>query len=130
MNNSQPTTESQIYDAVKDLTRADIDARVKRNAPSVGLAVTDEHLQVIERLIDHYKQVCQTQDCHAATPHMRFLSKTYEDKGGSAYLYQLFDRVPSSAANASQLGIITLIHQLVELPSLRYNEDEGFGTVV
>ncbi len=130
MDNRQRDGEIQLYDAVKDLTQSDIAERVTRNASTLGIDVKKEHMEVIESLIEHYKNTCQTQDCHAASPHMRFLIDTFEEKGGSKYLYQLFDQSTSVDEVSSKNGILTLIHRLLDLPGLTYNRDEGFGTVV
>ncbi len=118
--------ERPLFSAVNELSYADIAYRVQENAGALGLAVNDEHLAVINTLVDHYRQDCQQQDCRAASPHMRYLIDEYSDRGGSKYLYQLFDQ----AESADELGVLTLIHQLAGLPSLTHNEDEGFGTVI
>lgn len=120
--------EGSIYEAVKDLDREELSQRVRANAQADGLTVTDEHLDVIWTLVGHYKEVCATADCHEASPHMRFLKETYRDKGGSKYLYHLFDQRNESAGAGNKPGVLTLIHRLAGLPDLTHNVDEGFGT--
>jgi sulfur relay (sulfurtransferase) DsrC/TusE family protein len=114
--------EILIYDAVKDLTKDEIEQTVRRNAAAMNFEVTSEHMEVIRTLIEHYKQDCKTRDCLAAHEHMRFLEEAYAFKGGSKYLYMLFDAVPGTR------GVLVPIHELAGLPSLRLDTDEGFGT--
>ncbi|MGK2951865.1 MAG: hypothetical protein ACSLEZ_05710 [Thiobacillus sp.] len=126
MNQGESVTthdgEIPLYDVVRDLTRAQVEEMVRRNAAAVDFEVTDEHMDVIHRLIEHYKQDCKTRDCLAAHEHMRFLEEAYESKGGSKYLYMLFDAVPGMR------GVLVPIHELAGLPSLRLDIDKGFGT--
>jgi sulfur relay (sulfurtransferase) DsrC/TusE family protein len=125
MNNSESITddgEIPIYDAVKYMTKEEIDRTVRKNAAARHFDVTDEHLNVIHSLIEHYKQDCRSRDCLAAHEHMRFLEEAYEFKGGSKYLYRLFDALPDTR------GVLMPIHELAGLPSLRLEKDEGFGT--
>lgn len=125
MNNSESVIhdgEIPIYDAVRYLTREDVEETVRRNAAAMNFAVNDEHLSVIHSLIEHYRQDCKTRDCLAAHEHMRFLEEAYEYKGGSKYLYMLFDAVPGTR------GVLLPIHELAGLPSLRLETDKGFGT--
>lgn len=120
--NNMDAGELPIYDSVKDLTKEEVEQTVKRNAAEMNFAVNDEHLTVINTLIDHYKQDCKSDDCLAAHEHMRYLENAFADKGGSKYLYMLFDRVPEAQ------GVLTPIHQLAGLPMLRLQSDKGFGT--
>lgn len=125
MNNSDEVKregERPIYDAVKDLTESELESIVRKNAAQKNFAVKDEHIKVIRTLVEHYKQACKTEDCLAAHEHMRFLENEYADKGGSKYLYMLFDGVPDSQ------GVLSPIHELAGLPSLRLQTDKGFGT--
>jgi len=114
--------ENLIYDAVKDLTREELDQTVRKNAAAKNFELTDEHLSVIHSLIEHYQRDCKTRDCLAAHEHMRFLEEAYEFKGGSKYLYRLFDAMPGTR------GVLMPIHELAGLPPLRLETDEGFGT--
>lgn len=125
MNTAENTTqdgEIPIYDEVKYLTKDEIERTVRRNAAVRHFELTDEHLNVIRSLIAHYKQDCKTRDCLAAHEHMRFLEEAYEFKGGSKYLYRLFDAVPDTR------GVLMPIHELAGLPTLGLEKDEGFGT--
>ena len=125
MNNAENTMhegENLIYDAVKDLTKDQLEQTVRKNAAAKNFALNDEHMSVIHSLIEHYKQDCRTRDCLAAHEHMRFLEEAYESKGGSKYLYMLFDAMPDTR------GVLMPIHELAGLPALRLETDEGFGT--
>lgn len=114
--------ELPIYEAVKDLSTEDIDATVRDNAAKRNFALKDEHFTVIHTLIDHYRQDCKTRDCLAAHEHMRYLENAFADRGGSKYLYMLFDALPDSQ------GVLSPIHELAGLPALRLQADKGFGT--
>lgn len=114
--------EYLIYDAVKDLTRDELEKTVRKNAAAKHFVLNDEHMDVINTLIEHYKQDCKTQHCLAAHEQMRFLEEAYASKGGGKYLYELFDAM--SDAN----GVLMPIHELAGLPAVRLETDEGFGT--
>lgn len=114
--------EIPLYDAVRDLTREQVEATVRRNAAALNFDVTEEHMDVIHSLIEHYKRDCKTRDCLGAHEHMRFLEEAYESRGGGKYLYMLFDAVPGMR------GVLVPIHELAGLPSLRLDTDKGFGT--
>ena len=114
--------EYPLYDAVKDLTKDEIESIVRQNAAQKNFVVNDEHLKVINTLIDHYKKDCKSEDCLAAHEHMRYLENEFADLGGSKYLYMLFDAVPDTQ------GVLSPIHELAGLPSLRLQADKGFGT--
>ena len=114
--------EYPLYDAVKDLTKDDVESIVRKNAAQKNFAVKDEHLKVINTLIEHYKKACKSDDCLAAHEHMRYLENEFAHEGGSKYLYMLFDGVPDTQ------GVLSPIHELVGLPSLRLQADKGFGT--
>src|SRR3569832_2828951 len=119
MNNSESIThdgEIPIYDAVRHLTRDEVEKTVRKNAAARPFAVTDEHLDVINSLIEHYKQDCRSRDCLAAHEHMRFLEEAYEFKGGGKYLYQLFVVVFVFC------GVLLQIHELAGLPTLRLEQ--------
>lgn len=125
MNNSEAVTkdgEVPLYDAVKDLTKHDVEVIVRENAARKNFPIRDEHLKVINTLIEHYQRHCKTEDCLAAHEHMRYLENEFADKGGSKYLYMLFDGVPDTQ------GVLSPIHELAGLPSLRLQSDKGFGT--
>lgn len=125
MNNTASTihdAEIPIYDAVKFLTKEEVEETVRSNSAALSFDVNEEHMSVIRSLIEHYKQDCKTRDCLAAHEHMRFLEEAYEFKGGSKYLYMLFDAVPGTR------GVLVPIHELAGLPSLRLDTDKGFGT--
>lgn len=114
--------EYMIYDVVKDLTKDALEQTVRKNAAAKHFVLNDEHMGVINTLIEHYKQDCETHDCLAAHEQMRFLENAYEAKGGSKYLYKLFDAMPDTN------GVLMPIHQLAGLPAVRLETDAGFGT--
>ena len=53
---------------------------------------------------------------------MRFLEDADASKGGSKYLYMLFDAVPVT------VRVLMPTHELAGLPALRLETDERFGT--
>lgn len=118
----QADGEIPIYETVKHLTRDEIEQTVRRNAKAMQFDLKDEHLSVINALIEHYQNDCKTRDCLAAHEHMQFLEEAFESKGGSRYLYMLFDAVPGTR------GVLQPIHELAGLPPLQLETDEGFGT--
>lgn len=122
MNEAQTDVELSIYDAVENLGRDELHQRVQTNAQQAGYDITDEHMEVIDSLVAHYKADCQNRDCHKSHEHMRFLEDKFSDKGGSRYLYELFhdDEGPD--------GVLHAIHKLADLPGLRLDVDKGFGT--
>ncbi len=125
MNDTDITThqgETLIYDAVKDLTKDEIEQTVRKNAAAKNFDLNDEHMNVIHSLIEHYRQDCKTGDCLFAHEHTRYLDDAYKSKGGGKYLYMLFDAMPEIR------GVLRPIHELAGLPPLRLETDEGFGT--
>ena len=125
MNNAENTMHEEeilIYDAVKYMTKDELEKTAMKNAAAKNFVLNDEHMDVIRSLIEHYKQDCKTRDCLAAHEHMRFLEEAYEFRGGSKYLYRLFDAMPDTR------GVLMPIHELAGLPALRLETDEGFGT--
>lgn len=122
MNYQELDGEVSIYTEVKDLDRNKLNERVRNNAKEMGFDLNDEHLDVINTLVEYYKENCYQDDCLESHPHMRYLEEAYEDKGGSKYLYMLFDQGDEFE------GVLTVIHRLAGLPGLRLNVDKGFGT--
>lgn len=122
MNLNKQDGEVSMLQAVEGLNTQQVHTRVVNNAKKLDMNLTDEHLQVIDRLIEHYKTDCEQDDCLDAYRHMRFLEKEFSDQGGSKYLYQLFD------SGLRSDGVLHVIHQLAELPGLRLDVDKGFGT--
>lgn len=122
MNLQEQDGEVPMSEAVEGLDTETIHARASRNAGRFDLTLTEDHLRVIDALIAHYKTACQQADCLDAHRHMRYLEKEFSEQGGSKYLYQLFNQ------GSKAEGVLHLIHQLVELPGLRLDTDQGFGT--
>jgi sulfur relay (sulfurtransferase) DsrC/TusE family protein len=114
-----------IYDAVKNLSKAELGQRVRINAKARNFVITDEHLDVIHTLVDYYRQKCKEDDCLATHEHVRFLEDAYESKGGGRYLSILFDM-----PDPKQRGVLTQIHELAGLPALRLGTNKGMGTAV
>lgn len=122
MNYQQKDGEVPIYVAVENLDVDELHQRVRKNADDIGFDVTAEHLNVIDTLVQYYKDNCAKDDCLKSSPHMRFLEEAFSEKGGSRYLYELFhdEKGPD--------GVLHAIHTLAGLPGLRLDVDKGFGT--
>ncbi len=112
-----------IYDAVKDLSKAELGQRIRMNATARNFAITDEHLDVIHTLVNYYREKCKQDDCRATHEHVRFLEEAYESKGGGRYLHMLFDM-----PDPEHRGVLTQIHELAGLPPLRQGTVKGMGT--
>lgn len=115
MNDTEATPndgEMPLYDAVKYLSKEDLEQTVRKNAGDRNFSLNDGHFEVIYSLLAHYKRDCSTRDCLAAHEHMRFLEEAYEFKGGSKYLDTLF------VALADTRGVLMPIHELAGLPPL------------
>jgi len=125
MNDSETTQndgDMPIYDAVKYLSKEDLEQTVRKNAGERDFPLNDEHLEVIYSLLAHYKRDCTRRDCLTAHEHLRFLEEAYEFKGGSKYLYMLFD------AMADTRGVLMPIHELAGLPHLHLETDKRLAT--
>lgn len=108
MSNAENTMhegESLIYDAVKDMTKDELEQTVRKKAAAKNFDLNDEHMNVIRSLFVHYKQDCKTRDCLTAHEHMRFLEEAYEFKGGRTKANQRWPpnrcRGPSQAMGMS-----------------------------
>lgn len=114
MTGSTPTPdrETPIYDAVRYVTREQIELTARRNAAARCFDLGDEHLNVIRSLIAHYKQGCSARGSRLVHEAMRFLEEAYEFRGGRAYLHSLF------AVVADARGVLARIHELAGLPAL------------
>lgn len=117
--------EVLIYDAVRNLSKDELEQRVRKNAAARNLALSDEHMEVIHTLVEHYQQDCKQDDCLAAHEHVRFLENACESKGGGKYLHMLF-----GTSGPEHRGVLTQIHELAELPPLRLGTSTGFGTAI
>lgn len=80
-----------------------------------GLLLTEEHLDVICYLRDHFAE-CGPQD--NARSLLRSMEEAYVEQGGRKYLYTLFPRGP-----------VTQGCRLAGLPTPAGNFDPSFGTV-
>ena len=115
MNDTETTQtdgERPIYEAVRYLSKEDLERTVRKNARDRNFTLNDGHFEVIYSLLAHYKRDCTKRDCLAAHEHMRFLEEAYAFKGGSKYLDMLFDGL------ADTRGVLMPIHELAGLPSL------------
>ena len=117
--------EILIFDAVKNLSKDELEQRVRKNAAARNVVLNDEHMDVIYTLIEHYQQNCKLDVCLAAHEHVRFLEDAYESKGGARYLHMLFD-----TPDLEQRSVLTQIHGLAELPRLRLGTNKGMGTAL
>lgn len=115
--------EILIYDAVKNLSKDELEQRVKKNAAARKFVLSDEHMGVIHTLVEYYRQNCKLDNCLATHKHVRFLEDAYEAQGGSKYLHMLFEM-----PDPEHRGVLTQIHELAELPALRLGTSKGMGT--
>ena len=107
-----PDRDTPIYDAVRYVTKEQIEQTARRNAAARCFELGDEHLNVIRSLIAHYKRGCSACGSRLAQEAMRFLEEAYEFRGGRAYLHSLF------AVVADARGVLARIHELAGLPPL------------
>lgn len=107
-----PERETPVYDAVRYLTKDEIEQTVRRNAAARQFDLNDEHLNVIRSLIAHYRQGAEMRNCGVDREPMRFLEEAYAFRGGRSYLHRLF------AAVADARGVVAPIHELAGLPAL------------
>jgi tRNA 2-thiouridine synthesizing protein E len=87
----------------------------RAEAERQGLKLTEEHLDVICTLRDHFAECGPAPNARAL---LRNLEEAYHDQGGRKYLYSLF---PS--------GPITQGCRLAGLPTPAGNADPSFGSV-
>lgn len=116
-----PDRETPIYDAVRYLTKDEIEETVRRNAAARQFELNDEHLNVIRSLIAHYRHGAETRDCGVGQEPMRFLEEAYAFRGGRSYLHRLF------AAVADARGVVAPIHELAGLPAPALEIDASRG---
>ena len=118
---SHHSGDRPLYNAVKYLSKGDLEQTVRKNADDRDFSLKDEHLEVIYSLLAHYKRDCAARACLTAHEHLRFLEEAYEFKGGRTYLDSLFD------ALVDNRGVLMPIHELAGLPHLHLATDNGFG---
>lgn len=87
---------------------------IDQRAAQRGLELRDEHLEVINFVLDFYEH-CD--DCENARQLADMMQDRFTAQGGRKYLYQLFPEGPLST-----------IHHLADLPSLNNQNDRSFGT--
>jgi hypothetical protein len=102
--------DTPIYDAVRFMTKDEIEATVRRNAAAKNFDLKDEHMSVIRSLIEHYKHEDGRgyAGCDGFAP-LQFLEEAYEFKGGRRYLHRLF-------GGRDTRDVLAPIHELVGLP--------------
>lgn len=87
---------------------------IRRHAADQQLHLTDEHMAVINFVLDFYEH-CD--DCENARALADMMRDEFLAEGGRKYLYRLFPNGPLST-----------IHELAGLPSLNNQNDRSFGT--
>ena len=87
---------------------------VAQRARTRGMELTDEHMDVINFVLDFYEH-CD--DCENARALADMVRDEFIPQGGRKYLYRLFPDGPLST-----------IHYLADLPSLGNQNDRSFGT--
>lgn len=98
----------------KRFDRPAIRQAMKAKAIAQDIELTEDRKEVIEFVMDFYEH-CE--DCRNARQLMTVMAQEFEQQGGKKYLYRLFPKGP-----------LTQIHDLTDLPDLRYQVDNGFGT--
>jgi sulfur relay (sulfurtransferase) DsrC/TusE family protein len=116
MRNPDKGNESSIVGMVAELERNDIHLLILNNAQQVGYRLNDEHFEVIDTLIEHYRHVGWTGDYPGSSRQIRFLAKRFLDRGGSRYLHQLFNEDEGSC------GVLRAIRSLVAVPQSGYGD--------
>ena len=106
--------ESSIVGTVVNLERNDMHLLMLRNAQQVGYRLNDEHFEVIDTLIEHYRKVGWTDDYLDSSRQIRFLAKRFLDRGGSRYLHRLFNK------DGGSCGVLRAIRSLVAVPASGY----------
>ena len=53
------------------------------------IEIADNHHEVIQMRVRHYRDECQQHDCCTASPHMYCLVDHFSDQSGSGYLFRL-----------------------------------------
>jgi len=102
---------SSIVGAVANLERNDIHWLMLQNAQQVGCRLNDEHFEVIDTLIEHYRRVGRKSDYQSSSREIRFLSKKFQDRGGSRYLCRLFNKEEGSC------DVLSVIRSLIAVPA-------------
>lgn len=87
---------------------------IAERATAKGLELSDEHMEVINFVLDFY-ETCD--DCQNARALADMMQDEFAQQGGRKHLYQLFPDGPLST-----------IHELADLPSLGNETDQSFGT--
>ena len=116
MRNPGKGNESSIVGAVVELERNEIHLLMLQNAQQVGYRLNDEHFEVIDTLIEHYRHVAWTGDYLGPSRQIRFLAKRFLDRGGSRYLHRLFNKDEGTG------GALRAIRSLVAVPALEYGD--------
>lgn len=83
-------------------------------ASKLGIELTDEHLQVVHSLREHYREHGESDNGQLLTD---MLASAFSSQGGKKYLYRLFSQGPVSQ------GL-----RIADLPLPANAEDASFGT--
>lgn len=109
-----PRAEPVMRAPLPVLKTENIYSLIHKRATERGMELTDEHMAVINFILDFYEH-CD--DCQNARMLADMVQEEFADKGGRKYLYQLFPDGP-----------LNTIHDLAELPKLGNESDRSFGT--
>ncbi|RTZ65899.1 MAG: hypothetical protein DSZ29_03765 [Aquificaceae bacterium] len=94
--------------------KEDVYDAIKKRATTMNIELTKERLEVVDFVLDFY---AHCEDCRNARQLMNVMDQEFAAQGGKKYLYRLFPQGPLSQ-----------IHELTNLPDLRNQVDNGFGT--
>ncbi|WML84940.1 TusE/DsrC/DsvC family sulfur relay protein [Thiothrix subterranea] len=109
-----PRAHAVMRAPLPTLKTDDVYQLIQSNAAERGLTLTNEHMAVINFILDFYEH-CD--DCQNARMLADMLQDEFLPQGGRKYLYQLFPDGPLST-----------IHDIAELPKLGNETDKSFGT--
>jgi sulfur relay (sulfurtransferase) DsrC/TusE family protein len=116
MRNPGKGNVSFIAGTMAELERNEIHMLMLQNAQQVGYRLNDEHFEVIDTLIEHYRHVGWTGDYQGSSRQIRYLAKRFLDRGGSSYLHRLFNKDEGTG------GVLHAILSLVAVPAFEYGE--------
>lgn len=120
---TKPRGDTPIYDAVRFMTKDEIEATVRRNAAARNFDLKDEHMSVIRSLIEHYKhEDGRGYAGGGGFAPLQFLEEAYEFKGGRRYLHRLF-------GGHDTYDVLAPIHELVGLPAPGSEPDRTWKAV-
>lgn len=141
---------------VRDTPREDLLDRIRRNAETVGIELTDQHYQVINFLLDFYTHCCAMDDpgytdflsywrqvdslkqadntATSGEDSCRFGQLSAREATHAYRVYRILLKAFADKGGKRHLyrlfsyGPIFTIHLLAQLPRLRHDVDPHFGT--